>query len=203
MNLTTHRQTHALVLTSLLLLLPGAASAQQPQPTPEQLEKMLEPLRPTAAHRDLTQLAGRWTQEVTYAMGGPPMKASGTVTNRVILGGRFLVSEGTSNNPSGVGDPTVEFMSVYGFDRRTSDYTIVGFDTMGTYYVTAAGKKTPDGLILMAGETLEYDASSPSRRKYDMTMKVIDADTYTTEIIFHFPGRPSQTVVSITYRRIK
>ncbi len=199
----TTRPAAVLTAVTCLLLWPATAAAQQQQPTPEQIEKMLEPLRPSAAHRDLTQLAGRWTQDVTYAMGGPPMKATGTVTNRVVLGGRFLVSEGTSNNPSGVGDPTVEFLSVYGFDRRTSEYTIVGFDTMGTYYVTAAGKKTPDGLILMSGETLEYDTSSPSRRKYDMTLKVIDPDTYTTEIIFHFAGRPSQTVVSITHRRMK
>lgn len=188
-----------------VLMLCAAATpiGAQSAPTPEQIEKMLEPLRPAAPHRELAQLVGRWTQHVTYDMGGPPMKATGTVVNRMILGGRFLVSEGTSNNPSGVGDPTVEFLSIYGFDRRTSDYTIVGFDTMGTYYVTAAGKKRPDNAVLMTGETLEHEAGASTSRKYDMVLKIVDADTYVSEIIFKFPGRPDQTVVSITHRRVK
>lgn len=192
---------HTTVVAAALTLVASTTFAQG-QPTQAQVDKMLEPLRPTVEHQELATLAGRWSQEVTYAMGGPVMKATGTVTNRMVLGGRFLVSEGTSNNPSQFGDPTVEFMSVYGFDRRTKDYTIVGFDTMGTYYVTAAGKKTPAGLMHMSGETLEYEAGTGNTRKYDMTLKIVDANTYVTEIIFKFPGKPDQTIVSITYRRL-
>jgi hypothetical protein len=190
-------------LVSLAIMLCALPALAQTQPTPAQVERMLEPLRPTAEHQELAVLAGRWRQEVTYAMGGPPMKATGIVTNRMILGGRFLVSEGTSNNPSGIGDPTVEFMSVYGFDRRTRDFTIVAFDTMGTYYVTAAGTKTSGGTVLMSGETPEYEAGRAATRKYDMVLKVIDADTYLSEIIFKFPGRPDQTIVSVTHTRMK
>lgn len=194
---------HRVPLLFFLCTLTASAAIAQTQPTPEQLERMLEPLRPTAEHQVLSQLTGRWTQDITYAMGGPPMKATGTVTNRLILGGRFLVSEGTSNNPSGAGDPTIDVMSVFGFDRRTSDYTVVAFDTMGTYYVTAAGKRTPAGAILMSGETLERDAGTTEMRKYDMVLTVLDLDTYRFEIIFKFPGQPDHTVVSITHRRVR
>ncbi len=180
----------------------ASPALSQSQPTKAQIEKMLEPLRPTVEHQELAGLAGRWSQDVAYAMGGPPMKALGTVTNRMVLGGRFLVSEGTSNNPSTFGDPVIEFMSVYGFDRRTKEYTIVGFDTMGTYYVTASGTKTPAGLILMSGETLEHEGGKTDKRRYDMTLKVIDANTYVSEIIFKFPGKAPQTIVSITHRRL-
>jgi hypothetical protein len=182
-------------------MLAASAAFAQSQPTPEQIERMLEPLRPTAEHEQLAQLAGRWSQEVTYSMGGQLVTAAGTVTNRMVLGRRFLVSEGTSDNPSGMGDPTVEFMSIYGFDRRTGDFTIVGFDTMGTYYVTAAGKKS-DGVVVMSGETLEHEAGTSATREYDMVLRVIDADTYVSEIIFKFPGQPDQTIVSITHRRL-
>jgi hypothetical protein len=167
------------------------------------MEAMMESLRPTAEHALLAGLEGRWTQDATYQMGGPPMQATGTITNRLVLGGRFLVSEGTSNNPMGFGDPTVEVMSVYGFDRRVNQYTVVGFDTMGTYYVTAAGTRRQDGVVLMSGETLEIEAGTREMRRYDMTLRVVDADTYITEIIFKFPGMPDQTVVSIRHRRIK
>jgi len=117
------------------------------------------------------------------------------------LGGRFLISEGSSNNPTGIGEPTVEVLSIYGFDRRTNEYTVVGFDTMGTYYVTAAGTREPDGLMRMRGETLEIEAGTKETRRYDMTLRVVDRDTYVTEIVFRFPDRDPLTVVSITHRR--
>jgi hypothetical protein len=188
------------VVAALSWAIPAGA---QTQPTPAELEAMMESLRPTTEHALLAGLEGRWTQDVTYQMGGPPMQATGTLTNRLILGGRFLMSEGTSNNPMGFGDPTVEVMAVYGFDRRVNQYTIVGYDTMGTYYVTAAGGRRSDGLVLMSGETLEHEAGTSVMRRYDMTLRIVDADTYITEIIFKFPGRPDQTVVSIRHRRIK
>lgn len=197
---SSHRLLHALVAV-VALAWPAAAVAQTERPSPEQLEQMLEPLQPTTQHRELERLVGRWTQEITYQMGGPPMRATGTLVNRMGLGGRFLISEGTSNNPTGIGGSTVEVMSIYGFDRRTSEYTIVGFDTMGTYYVTAAGNREPDGLIRMRGETLEIEAGTREMRQYDMTMRVVDADTYVTEIIFRFTDRAPLTVVSITHRR--
>lgn len=190
-------------LTCLLLAAGVSTAFAQSQLSPAEIEKMLEPLRPTTEHKELAGLEGRWILEATFLMGGPPMKASGSMTNRMILGGRFLVSEGTSNNPSGIGDPTIGLMSIYGFDRRTNDFTIVGYDTMGTYYVTAAGKKTPEGKIVMAGETLEHEGGTAATRKYDMTLKVIDANTYTTEVIFKFPGQPDQTIMSMTHRRVR
>jgi hypothetical protein len=188
--------------TAVFTLVASAAFAQT-QPTPEQMAQMLEESRPTTEHQELAKLTGRWNQEVTWSMGGPSVKATGIVTNRMILGGRFLLSAGSSNNPLGFGDPTVELMTIYGFDRRTRDYTIVGYDSFGTYYVTAAGKKTPAGLVLMHGETLEHEAGTTATRKYDMTLRIVDPNTYITEVIFKVAGQPDQTVASVTHRRIQ
>ena len=55
--------------------------------------------------------------------------------------------------------------------------------------------------IVMTGETLEHEGGTASTRKYDMTLKIIDANTYVTEVIFKFPGQPDQTIVSMTHRR--
>jgi hypothetical protein len=188
-------------LIAMLIAVSASTAFAQTQPSKAEIEKMLESLRPTTEHTVLAQLEGRWTMEGTFLLGGPPMKATGTTTNRMILGGRFLVSEGTSNNPSGMGDPTIGSMSIYGFDRRTKDFTIVGYDTMGTYYVTAAGKKAQDGKIVMAGETLEHEGGTAITRKYEMTLKIVDANTYVSEVIFKFPGQPDLTIVSMTHRR--
>jgi hypothetical protein len=193
------------VMTLVVLLCSATPMAAQNKPSPEAIQKMLEPMKAVAEHQELAALAGRWAQEVTYSMGGPPMKSSGTVTNRMILGGRFLVSEGSSANPAGpgFGDPTVDFLSIYGFDRRTKEFTIVHLDTMGTYYVMAAGNKAEPRTVVMRGESLDDHGGVKEMRKYDMVLKFVDADTYVTEIIFHFPGRTPQTVVSVTHRRLK
>src|SRR5687767_9937262 len=167
-----------MIRTRIVITLVGLVSfaipaAAQTKPSPEAIQKMLEPMKPVAEHQELAALAGRWTQEITFSMGGPPMKAGGTVANRMILGGRFLISEGSSTNPAGpgIGDPTLETMSLYGFDRRTKQFTIVHLDTMGTYYVTAAGNKTEPRTVVMKGETPDDHGGSKEMRKYDMVLK--------------------------------
>jgi hypothetical protein len=183
---------------------PAAAPRQHQQPTAEQKRAMAEQLQPGAPHRELATLEGQWTQEVTYNMGARPMKGRGTTTNRMVLGGRFLVSERTSMTAAGAtGGFKVDAMSIYGFDRRTNEYTIVELDTMGTYWVTAAGAPREDRSIVMSGETLDDHGGAREMRTYDMVLRVIDADTYVTEIIFRFAGRPPAKLVETLHRRIK
>jgi hypothetical protein len=188
-------------------LWPALAFAQQ-QPTPEQIKAMQAEMQAGPEHKVLAALAGRWSLEVTYNMGGPAAKsmtARGTATNRMILGGRFLSCESVSENPAGsaLGNAKVEALTIYGFDRRTREYTVLGLDTMGTYWVSAAGRSTPDMGIVMSGETPDEHAGSREIRKYDMVLKVVDADTYVTQIIFKFANMPPLKLVEITHRRIK
>jgi Protein of unknown function (DUF1579) len=194
----------------ILSLISGGTVASAQQPTPEQKkamqQAMVEKMQPAAEHKTLAALEGKWSIDVLYRMGdGPTMKARGVATNRMILGGRFLESRATSNNPAGPGldDANVESLTIYGFDRRTGDYTIVGFDTMGTYWVSAAGKMSERKSIVMSGETLDDHAGSKEIRKYDMVLRVVDPDTYVTEIIFKFANRPDLKLVEVMHRRMK
>ena len=93
----------------------------------------------------------------------------------------------------------IESLSIYGFDRRTSEYTVVGYDTMGTYYVTAAGKRQPGAKeVVMQGEIEEHGGV----KQYDMVLRWVDADTYVSEIIFKFPTGPMK-IAEMTFRRAK
>jgi hypothetical protein len=123
----------------------------------------------------------------------------------MILGGRFVISEYVADSAMGpaYGDVKVETVSIYGFDRRTKEYTTIGLDTMGTYYVTAAGTARPDKTIVMSGETLDDHSGSKGMRKYDMVLKVIDPDTYITQIIFKFTNMPDLKIVEVVHRRAK
>lgn len=189
----------ALTLAALLLAA-VPAHAQDPQmkpPTPEEMQAMMAMMGPGPEHKSFEPLAGTWDMDITFNMGGPPMKVSGQAVNTLILGGRFLKSEKKGHAAEMGMD--IEFLSIYGFDRRTNEYTVVGYDTMGTYYVTAAGKKQPGANdVVMQGEIEEHGGT----KQYDMVLRWIDADTYVSEIIFKFPAGPMK-IAEMTFRRAR
>ena len=195
------------VFAVCLVVASGAVvTSRQAPPSKAQQQAMIEKMQPSSEHRELAALSGRWTQEVTYRMGtGQTMTASGTAVNRMILGGRFLVSESTSSMPAGApaGTPSMESMRIYGFDRRTNQFTIIELDSVGTYWVSAAGTKKAPAQIVMSGETPDDHGGAPAIRKYDMVLRVIDADSYVTEVIFKFPGKPDLKLVEVLHRRVK
>jgi hypothetical protein len=69
----------------------------------------------------------------------------------------------------------VESVTLFGYDRRHEHYTMVGFDTMGTYYITAAG--TYDE----ATRTLSLHGTDD-----DPVMGVVQ--DYTFDMVFHEDG---------------
>lgn len=196
-----------MVRTSLLsvLLIASASAFAQQTPTPEQMAAAMATVMPGNHHRELALLEGRWTQDITYFMGTrDPIRSRGTATNRMILGGRFLLSERSSHvdSPS-VGSTKVEAMSIYGFDGRTNEYTMLELDTMGTYWVSAAGAPAPDKTLLLSGETIDSQSRTREIKKYDMVLRVVDTDTYVTEVVFKLPNRPPMKVVETVSRRIR
>lgn len=188
------------LLLAAALLAASPAAAQDPQmkpPTPEEMQAMMAMLGPGPEHKAFETLAGTWDMEIVFNMGGPPMKVPGRAVNTLILGGRFLKSE-TKGHAAAMG-MDIESLSIYGFDRRTSEYTVVGYDTMGTYYVTAAGRKQPGANeVVMQGEIDEHGG----KKQYDMVLRWVDADTYVSEIVFKLPGGPMK-IAEMTFRRAK
>ena len=185
-----------LSLALLAIAWTSAAVQQPPQPTAEQVERMKAIYLPTAPHLDLERLAGEWDQEVEYASGAKSVRAKGRVTNRVALGGRFVVSEGRARQEGSALD--VESIFLFGYDGRTREHTVILLDTFGTYYVTAAGKAVvPLSDVIMHGETIE----GAGTKKFDVVLRWVDRDTYRTEIVFHFPGREPVVAVAATHRR--
>ena len=68
-----------------------------------------------------------------------------------------------------------------GFDRRNEQYTLVGLDTMGTYFVTARGTFDEElGAIVMSG----VDEDPFMTQEYDFVMKTLSDDEYTVELYF-------------------
>ena len=130
------------LLSLPLLLTASCASTSSPSvPTEEEtlarMERAMSLMTAGEEHRLLERMVGEWNQTVLL-QGVPGMDATETkskVSAELVLGGRFLqqVTQGEFMDLPWNG------VSFFGFDRRHEVYTLVGFDTLGTYSITAEG----------------------------------------------------------------
>ncbi|HYH45509.1 MAG TPA: DUF1579 family protein [Thermoanaerobaculia bacterium] len=190
----------AVLVTATLATIPSTAAAEETPPAkPDDMAAMMaaarEMAKPVAEHQKLAALAGTWDQ--TYQMpGAPPLK--GTSVNTPILGGRFLELKVAG----GEGDFRVEGLTVLGFDRRANQYTLVGFDTWGTYYVTAAGAWDEAAKAWkLPGEN--KDPQTGRTETYTFVLRPEGPDRYVMEVLFHMPDGQTVKAVEITSTRRK
>ncbi len=187
---------------TLVALVPAAGVAQEKPPAgPEDMAAMMaarEMAKPSAEHQRIAALAGTWDQ--TYKMymtpGQEPLVAKGKSVNTMILGGRFL----EFRIEGGEGEMRVEGLSVMGFDRRAGKYTLVGFDTWGTYYVTGAGDwdETAKAWKLPGEHT---DPQTGRKESYTFVIRPESADRNVMEILFHLPDGQTLKAVEVTSTR--
>jgi len=165
---------------SLCLLLfaaaPVMAQSESPADSSEanmqaMMEEYIRMAQPGEEHRMLASLEGRWNMDgkIWPSAGMEPMPFKGIAFNEMILGGRFLMM----TSESGEGDMYTETLSLFGFDNRSQKYTMAGFDTWGTYFITAAGTYDDSSkAITMYGE--DIDPAAGFTQKYDNILRMID-----------------------------
>jgi hypothetical protein len=162
--------------------LPVAAHAQEPDPEQmrELMERSMELGQPGPAHEHLATLAGNWDINMTMwsQPGAEAVEVSGSSTSEMILGGRFLMQ--TTTIPEGMF--AGESVAIIGFDRRSDEYTMIGLDTIGTYWVSSQGPMGDDGKAVLSGE--DYDPIFGGTQEYDFILSWPDEDTMVTELIF-------------------
>jgi hypothetical protein len=164
---------------AILAIGPGEVLAQEP--TAEQVARMMELGKPGPEHEELGRLAGEWDQRLRMwpAPGAEPIEMTGTSENRAILGGRFIESRSLAS----FGGEPMESMTILGFDRRYGEYTLIGLDTQGTYWVTAQGPRQASGSIVMSGTDDEVTVART--QVYDFVLRIESSDRYVIEIVFH------------------
>lgn len=81
-------------------------------------------------HKMLAKLDGSWTGEVTTWMGknGSPMKSISNTTNRMVMDGRYQVSEHSGD----FGGMPFQGMSTTGYDNYKKKFFSTWIDNMGT-----------------------------------------------------------------------
>lgn len=162
--------------------------------------QMMADMQPGPQHLEMAKRAGTWHHSVKYFMepGGPPTSIESEAVSTMVLGGRFLKMESKGQF---MGQP-FEGLSMMGYDRRSDLYTLVAYDTMGTYYVTGEGtidEKT--GILKMPGTT--HDPKSGATERYYFLFRDMQPDSYVFEIWFYTPDDKEFKVVEMTCTRKK
>ena len=96
-----------------------------------------------------------------------------------------------------MGEP-FESITILGFDRRHGVYTLVGYDTMGTYYITAQGSIQEDGTLVLVGGD---DNPPMGRQDYEFHMRFPSDDEMTTELYMSIAGSEMSKMVEWTSTR--
>ena len=152
---------------------------------------------PSIEHERLAALTGEWTIVSKWHLNpdGPPEILTGGATTRSILGGRFVESRATSN-----GAVSVESLTILGFDRRSSSYTFVGFDTLGTYSVTASGKYSDsEKAIVMSGS--ESDLGTGGTQRFKVRIRMAGENQFVLSFSFELAEGREFLAVESTYTR--
>jgi len=203
--MTKNRYTSVIVFALVLFAWSVGASAES-EMTQQQKDSvvamMMQLAQPGPEHELLQSLTGKWHQEVKLWMapGSDPMVFTGMSVNESLLGGRFL--QMTSN--SGEGMFATESLNIIGFDRRNNKFTTVGFDTWGTYFVTASGDYDDESRkITMYGE--DFDPIAGFTQKFDIVVELIDETKFMWSVVFkdefHTGGGPDFKMVEVTYTK--
>jgi hypothetical protein len=158
--------------------------------------------QPGPEHDILADLEGKWDIEIKMWTnpGANPLIMSAVAENKMILGGRFMQSTSVGNYMG----HTMESISIFGFDRRSDKFTIVGFDNQGTYWVTATGSwKEKDKVFSLYGE--DDDDYWEFTQKYYFDIELVDKDYYIWSVIFvdeqMAQGQESFKMMELHYKR--
>jgi hypothetical protein len=145
------------------------------------MERAMSLIGPGEEHGVLEQMVGEWNQ-TTRLQGVPGMDATETivaVSAKFILRGRYLqqITKGQFM------DMPWDGVSFFGFDRRHEVYTLVGFDTLGTYYITAEGTYN-DAANTLTLSGSDNDPVMGVVKEFTYVITFLDDGSLTTELTF-------------------
>jgi hypothetical protein len=178
-----------------------ASSIQAQELSEEQMKEMYELMLPGEEHNLLKQFEGKWITQYIYrmAMDQEPITSPGESDIEMILDGRFLRWTSTGDMMG----QKVESLTIIGFDRRFKYFTIYGFDTMGTYAVSAEGEIDPETNIITF-EGTNYEPAFEKETKYQMKFDTSDKDKIDFSVLFETPdGSDFFPIMRITGIRTK
>ncbi len=144
----------------------------------EMMAAWMKYAQPSGGHKYLHKLAGTWDAHATFWMqpGALPTESKGTSVNEVIMGGRYLKTDYTSEF---MGSP-FQGMALDGFDNQKQRFVGLWIDTMSTLMMVFEG--TVDEAAAVRTMTAEYtDAMTGKPAKMKGVTTVVNEDEHRYE----------------------
>ena len=179
-----------------------AAMTLAPKQDPADMEKFMEAMvkyaTPTKQHAELAKREGEWTADLKSWMepGMPPEIMSGQASFKMIMGGRFLHQDYTSE----FGGMPFEGAGLTAYDLIKKKYVNVWIDNMGTGIFFSEGKMK-NGVVTYKGEMPDV-----MQGKYIPARTIerdVDENTFVVAMYIQGPDGKDFMTMEITYKRIK
>lgn len=130
----------------------------------EQMAAWMKYAQPGEGHRFLEKLTGTWNASAKFWMkpGEPPMESTGTIVNEMVLEGRFLKSQYTSEF---AGAP-FQGLALDGFDNQKQKFVGMWIDSMSTAMFVFEGTCDEDAKVrTMIAEYVDPATGQPAKMK--------------------------------------
>ena len=175
------------IFTIALLATQKYSSAQ----SADDMKAWTDYMTPGPVHEMLAKSNGEWSEEITFWMdpGSQPSKASGSVTNKMILGGRYQQSTYTGDM---MGMP-FEGISILAYDNGRKIFQSSWIDNFGT------GITNSEGVWDEATKTVNftgtsYDPTTREVKNIRQTFKIIDDNNPLMEMFTNSNGSEYKTM---------
>jgi len=162
-----------------------------------EMEAYMKLATPGEPHKLFATLAGSWTTTTKEWMepGKPPTESTGTAEMKMLLDGRFLYQEYTSQM---MGQP-FSGIGIDGYDNLRKKYVTTWIDTWGTGIFQMEGTASADGkTITLNGR---HDEPGGGYMTHRAVWKIVDGDTQTFDMYGTHQGGKEMKVLEITYNR--
>lgn len=193
----------ALVVCALLTLTVIADDKKAAPPDEKAaMERMMKYGTPGPEHQKLAAMAGDFTYTAKFWMtpDAPPMEMKGTTKRTMIMDGRFLKDETSSEAQANM--PAFHGQGITGFDLYKKKFVGSWIDSMSTSIANMTGELDASGKVLtMLSE--QYDPMLDAVVKMRWVSKLTGPDTQSMEFYTTLPGGKEMKSGEIHYTRKK
>ena len=155
---------------------------------------------PSEGHKALEPFVGSWTYTAQWWMSpdAPPESMTGTATNSLLFGGRFLKEEirGTTE-----GQPPFEGVGFTGYDNLRKEYQTVWLDNMATGMMAGSGQFDAATQALTNQGDFSCPVTGETHRQFRAVWTVVDQDHNTYENYMRTPDGREFKAMEIRYTR--
>lgn len=188
-----------MIITCTAVLFCTCASAQMPD-SATQMKNWIDYMTPGKEHKMMSSWSGTWNASVTMWMapGAPPMISNGTVTNSMILGGRYQ----QSIHKSSFNGMPFEGVSTLAFDKAKKVFIFTWLDNMGTGIMSGQGPwDEATQSFTMTGKMVE--PTTGTDMNFREVFRIIDKDHQMFDMYSAAPDGKEFKTMSVSYTRKK